>query len=141
MEVDHIEIYVDDRTAASQWYGEVLGFHPVAKFAHWADGGPLMLTNATGQLIALFEGPPQRGHSVRGLRRIAFRASANDFAKFIKESARWSTPPLGLDAVEDHEMAVSVYFTDPFGTQLEVTTYEYEQAKQFVDLFAQKTHS
>jgi hypothetical protein len=34
-----------------------------------------------------------------------------------------------LDVI-DHDKALSVYFCDPYGTRLEVTTYEHEAARR-----------
>ncbi len=130
MKIDHVELYVPDRHEAAAWYERVLGFEIIEEHLDWAEvGGPLMITNDGGAtMIALFEGPPQGDAQVRGLRRLAFRVGAADFAAFIKGSAKWRTEPLGEADVQDHRKAVSVYFTDPYGTPLEVTTYEYQAA-------------
>ena len=133
MQIDHVEIFVTNRPLACEWYGRVLGFQPVEEFAGWADAGPLMIANDDNQMIALFSGPAQDGHRIRGHRRVAFRVSADEFAEFVQGSAAWSNPPLGRDAIQDHSLAISVYFTDPFGNPLEVTTYDYAEAKRFVD--------
>lgn len=133
MKIDHIEIFVPDRTMAAKWYGRVLGFHLVEEHADWADdGGPVMIANEDGQMIALFEGEPQGDHPVRGIRRIAFRVNASAFEKFVRDSFRSSDQPINL-SLSDHTRAYSAYFKDPFGNLLEVTTYEYAAAKSFVD--------
>ena len=90
-----------------------------------------MITNDGGDtMVALFKGPPQGEEKVRGLRRLEFRVGAEDFARFIEGSGKWRDEPLGAGNVKDHGKAVSVYFTDPWGTPLEVTTYEYEAVKK-----------
>jgi hypothetical protein len=38
------------------------------------------------------------------------------------------------DSVVDHVAAYSIYFCDPFGHRLELTTYEYEQTKRLLAL-------
>jgi catechol 2,3-dioxygenase-like lactoylglutathione lyase family enzyme len=134
MIIDHIEIFVPDRSAAADWYRKVLGFQVVERLLDWAESGPLMISNDGGsQMIALFEGEPQATRPICGIRRLAFRTSGDDFAAFIRSSSTWSDPPLGLDDIEDHSRSVSVYFTDPFGNPLEVTTYDYEVGRRFLD--------
>ena len=96
----------------------------------------LMICNDEKQMIALFTGPAQAGHPVRGHRRLAFRVNADEFAQFIQDSVRWSDPPLGTESIQDHGRAISVYFPDPFGNPLEVTTYDYKNAKAFVNSLA-----
>jgi hypothetical protein len=34
--------------------------------------------------------------------------------------------PITIDSVVDHDKAYSLYFSDPYGHQLEVTTYDYD---------------
>ena len=132
MKIDHLELYVPSRHEAAAWYRKVLGFQIVEEHVDWAlEGGPLMITNDGGDtMVALFKGPPQGDEKVRGLRRLAFRVSAEGFVRFIKDSGDWRDEPLGDANVQDHRKAVSVYFTDPWGTPLEVTTYEYEAVKE-----------
>ncbi|MEM8681303.1 MAG: VOC family protein [Planctomycetota bacterium] len=133
LELDHVEIYVTDRAKATEWYAQVLGFHPIEAFADWAEQGPLMLGNQHSQMIALFPGEAQGAHPIRGHRRIAFRVTAEGFAEFIQTSKMWRNPPLGRESIQDHQRAISVYFTDPFGNPLEVTTYDDTAARAFVD--------
>ncbi|MBT8486074.1 MAG: VOC family protein [Phycisphaerales bacterium] len=132
MKTDHIELYVPDREEAAGWYGRVLGFEIMENHRAWAvPGGPLMITNDGGDtMIALFEGPAQGAEPARGLRRLAFRVGGHAFVEFIASSGHWRTPPLGPDDIGDHEKAISVYFTDPYGTPLEVTTYEPQVARE-----------
>ncbi len=141
MQFDHVEIFVTDRPRACEWYERVLGFCAVEEFGGWADAGPLMISNGQKQMIALFTGPAQAEHPVRGLRRLAFRVSAEEFARFISESDSWAETPLGSESIQDHTLAMSVYFSDPFGNPLEVTTYEYEGAKSFVDSLSRSDRS
>ena len=59
--VDHIHVFVNDRTIAEQWYADVMGFHRVTGLEFWAtDGGPLTIGDASGSIhLALFERPSQ----------------------------------------------------------------------------------
>ena len=132
MQLDHVEIYVTDREQATKWYGQVLGFHPIEALADWAADGPLMLGNQYTQMIALFPGPAQEDQPIRGHRRVAFRVTADQFVEFLRTSETWCDAPLGWESIQDHDRAISVYFTDPFGNPLEVTTYEYQPAQALV---------
>ena len=125
MQIDHVELYVPDRAEAADWYERVLGLKRYGKAASWAENphGPLMISPDGGRtMVALFTGPPQGNAESIGLCRLAFRADARGFLEFVKS---------GIVEVEvkDHTLAISAYFTDPWGTPLEVTTYEVEIAR------------
>lgn len=129
MQIDHVELLVPDRIAAETWYGEWLGFKPMPEHADWVDGGPLMLTNdGGGTMLALFVGDsPENGKVERSWRRVAYRVSGAElleFAERFRKSGQAITLPI------DHARSWSVYFKDPWGNSLEVTTYDYETVKQ-----------
>lgn len=128
-QIDHVELFVPDRDAAATWYKEVLGLEPVPKAAAWAvdPGGPLMISSDGGRtMVALFKGEPQGTHPAVGFRRLAFRVDAAGFLAF---AARAKTLGLGAGKgparIVDHTTAFSIYFSDPYGNDLEVTTYEH----------------
>jgi catechol 2,3-dioxygenase-like lactoylglutathione lyase family enzyme len=129
MKIDHVELFVPGRHEAAAWYQKVLGFEIVEEHVDWAvEGGPLMITNDGGDtMLALFKGPSQEGEKVRGLRRLAFRVGAEDFVRFLEDSPKWRDEPVG--EAKNHGKAFSVYFADPWGTPLEVTTYDYDAVK------------
>jgi catechol 2,3-dioxygenase-like lactoylglutathione lyase family enzyme len=131
MQLDHVELFVPSRWEAAKWYERVLGFGVVEEHVDWAtEWGPLMISNDGGATkIALFRGPAQEDSEVSGLRRLAFRSHAEGFLRFIDTSGEWRTPPLSRSDVEDYRRAFSVYFQDPYGTLLEVTTYDYEAVR------------
>jgi catechol 2,3-dioxygenase-like lactoylglutathione lyase family enzyme len=124
-QIDHVELYVPDRAVAADWYERVLGLKPFGKAASWADNphGPLMISPDAGRtMVALFTGPPQGKAEAVGLCRLAFRVDARGFLEFTTNGV--------VDVeVKDHGMAFSAYFTDPWGTPLEVTTYEAGQVR------------
>ncbi len=115
--IDHIHVYVSSRRAAAAWYGENLGFSVLEKFAFWAtdEGGPLTLTDASGAIhFALFKSAQAKPVS------LAFGASASEYAAW-KEHLN----SIGIQFREaDHQLCHSIYFDDPFGNQLEITTYD-----------------
>lgn len=131
MKIDHVELFVPSRWEAAEWYRKVLGFEVIQEHVDWAEaGGPLMISNDGGNtMLALFKGQPQGDAEVRGLRRVAFRVDASGFLRFLESSASWSPQPLGPSNLQDHDKALSLYFSDPYGNLLEVTTYEYAEAK------------
>jgi catechol 2,3-dioxygenase-like lactoylglutathione lyase family enzyme len=126
--IDHVELVVPDPAEAAGWYGDALGLTPVEGFDDWAEGaGPLLISSDGGATnLALFEGEPRTGEPT-GFTRVAFRVDGSGFLRFVDgfddlpgvESA-------GRADVVDHDLSVSVYFTDPYGHRLEVTTYEHE---------------
>ncbi len=117
--VDHIHVFVSDRTASEQWYASVMGFTRVNSLEFWApDGGPLTIGNRSGTIhLALFERPAEKCRST-----IALGADAAQFlawrAHLTKVLAR-SIEPV------DHQVSWSLYFTDPDGNPFEITTYEH----------------
>jgi catechol 2,3-dioxygenase-like lactoylglutathione lyase family enzyme len=125
--IDHVHIYVRDRAASARWYGTVLGLRRDRRFAAWAReaGGPLTLTAADGIThVALFEDERRAGHGTT----VALRA---DGAGFIAFSKRASRLPLfdkrrrpSAPRLQDHDQSLSLYFNDPDGNPVELTTYE-----------------
>lgn len=132
-QIDHVELFVPNRFEASIWYQRVLGFQIIDKFKHWADdsGGPLMISSDGGNTkLALFEGTPQGKTNPSGIVLIAFRVSANSFLQFVDRLPELRLEdkhgrPVTSKLVVDHDQAFSIYFCDPFGNQLELTTYEH----------------
>lgn len=133
LQIDHVELFVPDRLAAAAWYQRVLGLAILDEFRDWAGnrGGPLMISSdAGGTKLALFEGSPQGARPTAGFHRVAFRATGEAFIEFIGGIA-----DLGLkdqhdrtvtaESVVDHGKAYSLYFLDPYGHHLEVTTYDH----------------
>jgi catechol 2,3-dioxygenase len=115
--IDHVHIYVDDWDKAEQWYETVLGFKRVEAFMAWAvKGGPLTLENPEGNIhLAIFE---KSGHPDTSA--IAFGADAKEFLEW-----KAHLESLGLHIrLTDHELAYSLYFSDPWGNLHEITTYE-----------------
>ena len=124
---DHIHVFVADRAAAEQWYAQVLGFTRAHDLAFWAaDGGPLTIQNSSGSVhLALFERPRERNRAT-----IALRVGAEQFGLWLTHLKR----ELGDNSVsaEDHDLSVSLYFTDPDGNPYEITTYEHAAARPLV---------
>jgi catechol 2,3-dioxygenase-like lactoylglutathione lyase family enzyme len=130
--LDHVHVYVRDRAAAARWYGTVLGLKRDARFASWArePGGPLTLTAADGAThVALFEDERRAGHG----NTVALRTDGAGFASFAQRAARL---PLydkrrrpAAPRLQDHAQSLSLYFNDPDGNPLELTTYDVADAR------------
>ena len=130
LQIDHVELFVPDRYEAAKWYARVLGLQILPECEPWAvGGGPLMISSDGGSTkLALFEGEPAASSQTAAFRRVAFRVTADGFAEFIERNPDLVTK----DAVVDHQQAYSIYFNDPYGHQLEVTTYEYDQTSAWL---------
>jgi catechol 2,3-dioxygenase-like lactoylglutathione lyase family enzyme len=130
LQIDHVELFVPDRYDAAKWYERVLGLQIVPECEAWAvSGGPLMISSDGGSTkLALFEGQPAASGPTAAFRRVAFRVTAPGFAEFVTRNPDLVT----TDAVVDHQQAFSIYFTDPHGHQLEVTTYEYDDTSAWL---------
>jgi catechol-2,3-dioxygenase len=117
--IDHIHVQVADRAGAERWYAEVLGLVRMAEFESWAPGGgPLTLANASGSIhLALFERASEPSRST-----VAFGVGAAEFVAWRRHlESRLGAP---LQPV-DHDLAWSLYFTDPDGNPYEITTYDH----------------
>jgi catechol 2,3-dioxygenase-like lactoylglutathione lyase family enzyme len=124
--IDHVHVFVRDRAAATSWYRDVMGFGVAPEFAGWAGGGgPLTLRDAGDHVhLALFERPGQPNRAT-----IALRVDAAGLATWHGHLSLWlGQPPV----VEDHELSVSLYFSDPDGNPFEITTYEHAAARALV---------
>ena len=115
--IDHVHLYVTDRVAAEAWYHDVLGFERVEKLMSWAvDDGPLTVEDAAGEIhLALFA--RKRPSKTTA---IAFGATGVDFLAWKDH-----LEGLGLELrITDHQLAYSLYFSDPWDNHHEITTYE-----------------
>ena len=139
--IDHVEFFVPNRHEAAAWYRDLLGFEELPDPAQWAQDprGPLMITSDGGRTkLALFRGPGQGEQPTAGFHRVAFRVDGAGMVAFLKRAAARSLKdlsgqPIGRNSVSDHEASLSVYFQDPWGHRLEVTTYEVETAQRLLD--------
>lgn len=132
-QIDHVELEVPDRYAAASWYQTVLGFVICREYEAWAGAtyGPLMISTDGGNTkLALFEGQPQGLECLIGIRRIAFRIGGDNFVRLIEElDALKGDDAVKRSEIADHGKSFSVYFSDPYGNRLEVTTYDYEAVR------------
>ena len=132
--LDHVHMEVRDREAAADWYGSVLGLVPHKELSVWSDDpmGPLILATPAGApTLSLFArecATPSRDATV------ALRVSGEGFLSFIRRLpiegvATRAGQALQATDVVDHDLSWSIYFSDPDGNALELTSYDYEAVK------------
>jgi catechol 2,3-dioxygenase-like lactoylglutathione lyase family enzyme len=122
--IDHVAMGVRDIERSADWYSRVLGFERLHAGA-W-NGVPTFVGKGnTG--IALFPAsqPPQTSeHREIRILHLAFRANRKNFLAAQRELKEH-----GIQfEFQDHEISHSIYFSDPDGHQLEITTYELPKA-------------
>ena len=131
-QIDHVELFVLDRREAAEWYRQALGLTICSEYEHWADDpkGPLMISSDGGSTkLALFEGRPQEDRETAGFHLVAFRVSGHDFETFLDRLDGLTLTDhrdrmVTRELVQNHGQAFSVYFNDPYGHRLELTTYD-----------------
>ena len=122
--IDHVALAVRDVRSSAKWYQDVLGLERLHEDA-WGDYPAVV--GIGGSAIALFpvgssDPKPRPGRDVLAMRHLAFRANAENFA-----AAQAELTERGLDfEFQDHGIAHSIYFHDPDGHEIEITTYELE---------------
>jgi catechol 2,3-dioxygenase-like lactoylglutathione lyase family enzyme len=120
--LDHVALSVWDVERSARWYADVLGF----KREHegmW-DGVPIFVGNGDAA-IALFparekDGPTSHDHAAVRTLHFAFRADRENFLRAQDELKKRA---IAFD-FQNHEISHSIYFRDPDGHQIEITTYE-----------------
>ena len=124
--IDHVALTVRDVARSVAWYQVVLGLE--RRYADvWGDFPAVVGAGTTS--LALFPTPvpqpaPPPGREVLSIRHIAFRVDRATFDQARGELEAHGVVP----RFEDHVAAHSLYFADPDGHQLEITTYDVAQS-------------
>lgn len=119
--IDHVALAVDDVERSASWYIEMLGFERL--YGGMWGGVPVFVGKGTTAL-ALF---PRRRATVNqrdpndlDMLHLAFRADRESFL-----AAQMELKDRGVEfEFQDHEISLSIYFRNPDGHRLEITTYE-----------------
>lgn len=118
--LDHIAISVKDVQKSVQWYCEVLGLERRHKEA-WGDEPAMVCTGNT--CVALF--PAKDGADPARDKSTAYRHFAFGTDRTGFENAQKELKERGIEfEFEDHDITQSIYFKDPDGHELEITTDE-----------------
>ena len=130
--IDHVAMSVRDVERSAQWYIDVLGFE--RRYEGMWEGIPVFIGKGATS-IALFparshEGSASAGQGGVRMLHLAFGATRKSFLAAQEELKQRG---IKLE-FQDHEISHSIYFSDPDGHQLEITTYDLEGAGQRVDL-------
>lgn len=120
--IDHVALVVRDVERSIRWYTEVLGLERLHADV-WGDVPAFI--GAGNTALALFPvrdgaAKPRPGRDTIAMLHLAFRVDAAGFKNAKDELTRRDIPW----EFQDHEISHSIYFEDPDGHQLEVTTYE-----------------
>ncbi|MHB1285158.1 MAG: VOC family protein [Leptospirales bacterium] len=121
--LDHVAIPVTDLTRSIAWYQEVLGLERRYE-KEWGDY-PAMLC-AGDSCVALIHPPnfpPNPDFEKKGLipdRHIAFNVDRGNFDVAVQEIRDRGIP----FTYDDHEISLSIYFFDPDGHWIEITTFD-----------------
>jgi len=120
--IDHVAMGVRDIERSANWYVDVLGFERLHE-GMW-NGVPTFIGKGnTG--IALFPAKPDAkptssNHRELRMLHLAFRADHENFLAAQRELKK-----RGIEfEFQDHQISHSIYFHDPDGHTLEITTYE-----------------
>lgn len=123
-QIDHVALTVQDLAMSVAWYREVLGLERRFQPA-WGDRPAMLCAGTT--CLALFEQRPVPGLQLMGdssearpINHVAFRTDRVGFAAMQLKLKQVGTQ----FEFQDHRVSHSIYFTDPDGNRLELTTYD-----------------
>jgi len=121
--LDHVALAVRDVERSADWYVEVLGFE--RRFPGMWEGVPVFVARDKTAL-ALFPAGSDHAKPLRrkpaGMLHFAMRANRKNFVAAQRDLTSRGIP----FHFQDHEISHSIYFRDPDGIDLEITTYELE---------------
>jgi len=120
--IDHVALSVRDVERSAQWYIDVLGFE--RRHEGMWDGIPVFIGKGTTSLALFPTKSNERSKSSAGgevrMLHLALRANRENFL-----AAQEELKCRGIKfEFQDHEISQSIYFRDPDGHKLEITTYE-----------------
>lgn len=122
--IDHVHVYVDDIDLAERWYEDVLGFTRDDSLYFWFEqGGPLVVRNHGASLSLFLRKSQYPGHT------IAFAVEAEAFVDLVTALNAKNIPFTACN----HDVSMSLYFSDLSDNKIELTSYDYSQAKRILE--------
>ena len=124
--IDHVALSVNNIERSANWYVEVLGF---ARRFEGKWGGIPVFVGCGATAIALFpiESKAPGALSNAAGPRLLHLAFGTNAAGFL--TAQQELKDRGIPFhFQDHEISHSIYFCDPDGHELEITTYDLRPA-------------
>jgi catechol 2,3-dioxygenase-like lactoylglutathione lyase family enzyme len=120
--LDHVALSARDVARSAQWYAEVLGFKRLHE-DKW-NGIPVFVGNGDAA-IALFPAAEEVGSASadRAAVRMLHFAFRTDRKNFLRAQDELKKHAIRFD-FQDHDISHSIYFHDPDGHKIEITTYE-----------------
>ena len=122
-DIDHVALTVSNLDKSTKWYQETLGLDRRYQDAWPKQPVMLCVGNtciALFQAVAATEDSLSPGEAPIGMSHVAFKVNKDNFEQARAELA-WKGIKLRFS---DHGICHSVYFSDPDGHQIEITTYE-----------------
>ena len=120
--LDHAALAVRDVERSAQWYVEVLGFE--RRFEGMWEGVPVFV-GLGRTALALFPAKDARRSPDGTARHVLHLALRADRENFLAAQHDLTSRGIAFH-FSDHEISHSIYFRDPDGHELEITTYDLE---------------
>lgn len=118
-QIDHIALRCASPESSKSWYVDTLGFEHVFP-GQWA-GIPIFLRLGSTFLALFPQATSQRTSAHAQVPHLAFRATTYVDFQCAMDDLRARGVAYHF---QDHEISHSIYFSDPDGFQLEITTYD-----------------
>lgn len=120
--IDHVALSVANVNRSTNWYIDVLGFE--RRFDGMWDGVPVFI-GLGNTALALFpiRSSKKTSTGTTGGPRILHLAFRTDRKGFEEAQEELTKREIAFE-FQDHEISKSIYFQDPDGHELEITTYQ-----------------